>query len=197
MRSYSRTFGANRWLAAAFFVLGSAMAISVFVPGVLDYLTHANFSGRRMRVFNSWEPEHRMLLAYAFAGLGAFVAVTYLRLLIDNTLVVVDRDGITVRHALWKHRGLWRDFDGIKTTSLFGAKDVRILFRPGQDERGRKLSRKVRLPNPILGVKAKAVLMEVLELTTAENSSAPASPSTRRPRRPLPGDVRPGFGKRQ
>lgn len=196
MQSYRRTFGANRWLAAAFFVLGSAMVISIFVPGVIDYIAHVNFTGRLLRVFNSWEPEHRIVLAYVFAGLGAFVAVTYLRLLIDNTLVVIDREGINVRYAFWEQRGLWRDFEGIKATSFFGAKDVRILFRPGQDERGRKLSRKVRFPSPILGVKAEAVLMEVLKLTTAEEPSAPPSPSMRRSV-PLPGDVRPGFSRRQ
>ncbi|OEO28939.1 hypothetical protein VW23_027795 [Devosia insulae DS-56] len=183
MQSYRRTFGANRFAAAAYFVLGIALAVSIFVPGVTDYVAHANFVGR-LRMFNAWEAEHRLLVAYGVAGVGALSAVLSLRVLIDNTMVVVDGEGIEVRHQYWRDRALWRDFEAVTTTRFLGVKDTKILFRPGHDARGRKLTRKVRLPNRALGVDSKAVLLEVLHLTTAKAAPAPTE-GMRLPRGPL------------
>lgn len=198
MQSYRKSFGASRLVAGAFFVLCGGLAVSLFVPGVTDYIAHANLVGR-LRMFNSWEPEHRLLLAYAFGGLMAFAAVFYLRLLIDNTMVVLDREGIEVRHPLGVHRALWRDFDSIATKGLFGIRDVRVLFRPGRDATGRKLSSKVRLPSPILGVNTKAVLFEVVLLSSVGQALAPSTggskPGPGAP--PAIGAARPVFGRRQ
>lgn len=198
MRSYRKTFGANRFVAAGFLIFFGALAVSIFVPGVTDYVANGNFVGR-LRMFNAWEPEQRLLLAYVFAGVMALSAAMFLRMLIDNTMVVVDREGIEVRHPLWVHRALWRDFDTITTTGFLGAKDVKIRFQPGQDARGRKMSRKVRLPSPILGVSTNAVLVEVLMLSIVKDiTSPPASTSTRGPgAAPAVGATRPVFGRRQ
>ena len=198
MQMHRKIFGANRLVAAGFFIVFGAIAVSIFVPGVSDYIANGNFVGK-MRVFNTWEPSQRLLLAYVLVGIAALMAVGYLRLLIDNTVVVLDRDGIEVRHPLWVHRGFWRDFDTIATTKLFGAKDIRIMFLPGEDGRGRRLSRKVRLPNAILGVDNKAVLLEAMVLVAAEQAMAPSTNTSTRGLRVAPGTParRAVFGRRQ
>ncbi|KQW77252.1 hypothetical protein ASC89_18840 [Devosia sp. Root413D1] len=198
MQIRTKTFGASRLVAAGLFTLFGAIAASIFAPGVTDYLANGEIVGP-LRVVNSWEPGHRLLLAHVLVGISALLAVSYLRRLIDNTVVVLDHEGIEVRHALWVNRAMWRDFDTVSTSRFFGAKDVSILFLPGRDASGRKLSRKVRLPNPILGVDAKAVLMEALVLVAADQAMAPSpNTSTRGPGAPpMVGPRRAVFGKRQ
>lgn len=189
MRSYRKTFGANRLVVAAILVLSGTLAASIFVPGVTDYIASGNFAGR-LRRFNSWQPEHRLLLAYIFCGFMAFSAVMSLRLLVDNTMVVLDREGIEVRHPLKVHRALWRDYDTITASRFLGPKSVYIRFHPGRDERGRKLTRKVRLPSSMLGVDNKAVVVEALMCAKGTSPPAPQVPA-------VLGAARPAFGRRQ
>lgn len=196
MQVRRKTFGANRLVAAGFFVVFGALAMSIFLPGAPDYVANGNLVGK-LRMFNAWEPAHRLLLAYVVVGLSALFAVAYLRLLIDNTMVVLDRDGIEVRHPLWVHRAMWRDFDTVTTSKFLGAQDVKILFLPGQDERGRRLSRKVRLPNAILGIDTKAVLAEAMVLVAVDQALAPSVSTLTRGAPPVMGARRTVFGKRQ
>ena len=194
MRSDIKTFGANRLFAALFFILSGALAASIFVPGVTEYVANGNFVGR-IRIFNSLEPEHRLVLAYVFAGLMALTAVTFLRLLIDNTMVVLDREGIEVRHPFRVHRALWRDYDTITATRFLAAKTIYIRFHPGWDERGRKLLSKVRLPGSMLGIDNKAVVIEALAraIVTEAKATRPTGPQAPA----VAGTARPAFGRRQ
>lgn len=164
-----------------------------------DYVAHGTF-GSRLQFLNSWEPEHRLLLGYTFAGALAVSAVSALRKLIDNTMVVIDSNGIEVRHAYWTERALWRDFEEIKVSKLLG-RHVSLKFLPGRDAQGRRLSRKVQMPSPLFKVDTKAVLFEVLLRTAVEakvSRAAPPLPPVRgfQPA-PMAATARPVFGKRR
>ncbi len=92
MISDRRIFGANRLIVAGLVALFAVSAALIFLPGATDYMAYGTF-GRRLSFLNSWEPEHRLLLAYVFTGISAAAAVSSLRWLIDNTMVVVDSEG--------------------------------------------------------------------------------------------------------
>lgn len=201
MISDRRIFGANRLIVAGLVALFAVSATLIFLPGATDYMAYGTF-GRRLSFLNSWEPEHRLLLAYVFTGISAAAAVSSLRWLIDNTMVVVDSEGIEVRRLLSTQRAQWRDFDGIKVSKLMRS-DIKLRFRPGRDAEGRRLSRKVRMPSPMYRVDTKAVLAEVLLHTSDEpRGTARAAPPAAAPvrglqPRPMAATARPVFGKRR
>lgn len=158
MGSDIKAFGANRLIAGAAFLLFAGLVSLVFLPGAVDYMANAELHGR-ISFFNGWEPRHRLFAGFTMVGLFALAALVYLRLLIDNRLVFVGSEGIEVRHPLGTQRALWRDFAGIKPSKLIRGYFY-LTFKPGQDSEGRKMTRKVRLPAPMLGVDLKAVLVE-------------------------------------
>lgn len=190
-------YGASRLRAAIQLLLMAApLTALLFLPGALDYAAHGKLVSR-LSAFDGWEPQHRLLLAFGFAGVCAALAVLALRRLIDNTAVVLDSDGIEVRHGYGTRRALWRNFLDMKVTKTLGT-EIHLLFKPGQDAGGRNMPRKIRLPSSLLGVDNRAVVAEVM-LRSVMNQSGLKPLAPIRPAAAKVADAmgRPVFGKRR
>lgn len=160
MGSEIKAFGVNRLVAAGFFLLSVGLVSLMFLPGAIDWVAHAELHSK-LSLFNSWEPRHRLLMGFTFAGLFGLSAVVYLRWLVDNRMVFMGTEGVEVRHPFGTQRALWRDMVEIKQSKLIRGYFY-LMFRPGRDSEGRRMTRKVRLPAPVLGVDMKGVLVEVM-----------------------------------
>jgi hypothetical protein len=148
-------YRASRFRIAILVMVCTTLAVTLVLPWLGDYLRHAALVGRWS--FNNGTGVAELIaLAYATAALFAACAIALGRFLIDNTVVVLDVEGITVRHVFSTERGYWDEFEDARSFGRTSHKNVCLRFH---GIRGRK---RVEFPAEIIGINLRAVSDEVV-----------------------------------
>jgi hypothetical protein len=138
-------YRASRVRVAILVLLCGALAAGVAGPWTLEFLRRTA-AASRWTYIGALELDARVVLAYAAAALVVFSAIGLARFLIHNEAIVVDEEGITVRHTFGDHRGSWADYVDIQTSGLWRFKWTWLRFRSAHGMRS------VALPPRMLGV---------------------------------------------
>jgi hypothetical protein len=141
-------YRASRARIAVLVLLCSALAAGIAGPWTLEFLRRTA-SASRWTYIKALELDVRIVLAFAAAALVAFSAIGLCRFLIHDEAIVVDDEGITVRHTFGDHRGLWADYVDVQTAGFWRFKWTFLRFRSGRGVRS------ISLPAKLLGVDAR------------------------------------------